>query len=117
MSELIAYCGLDCKKCEAFIATQAEDAKRLKEIAERWTREQNTEFSPTDILCDGCRSQRISGWCEKICQIRPCAEQRGLKTCAHCTDYMCENLEKFLSDEPEARDYLGKTRKTLHGLA
>lgn len=116
MSELIAYCGLDCKKCDAFIATQANDTKRLKEVAERWTREQKTEFSQQEVLCDGCRSQRISGWCTRLCLIRPCAELRNVKTCAHCSDYTCKILERFLSDEPAARDYLGEIRKTIHGL-
>ena len=116
MTEHIAYCGLDCSKCDAFIATQAEDPERLKQIAERWTRELNTEFAPQEILCDGCRSQRISGWCERICSIRPCAEQRGMETCAHCSDYQCDKLERFLSDEPAAKAYLEATRKSPHNI-
>ncbi len=116
MNDIIAYCGLDCSKCDAFMATQAEDTKRLKEIAERWTRELKTEFSAQDILCDGCCSQRISGWCQRICLIRPCAEQRNIRTCAHCSDYECEELKRFLSDEPTAKEYLEETRKLLHGI-
>jgi hypothetical protein len=114
MPELIAYCGLDCNKCDAFMATQAEDSERMKQIAERWTRELKTEFATRDILCDGCRSQRISGWCERICLIRPCAEKRSMETCAHCSDYQCDKLERFLSDEPAAKEYLEETRKSLH---
>jgi hypothetical protein len=100
MSENFAYCGLDCSKCDAFIATQAEDSERMKQIAERWNRELGTEFTALDVFCDGCLTQRISGWCQKICLIRPCAEKSGVETCAHCGNYQCENLEKFLSDEP-----------------
>jgi hypothetical protein len=113
MSEVIAYCGLDCSKCDAFMATQAEDPERMKQIAERWTRELGTEFTAQDILCDGCQSQRISGWCQKICLIRPCAEKRNVETCAHCDGYQCEKLEKFLSDEPAAREYLEETRRSF----
>jgi len=116
MSELIAYCGLDCYKCDAFIATQAEGSKRLKQIAERWTQELKTKFTPQDVLCDGCRSQRISGWCERICLIRSCAEKRGTETCTHCSDYQCEKLKRFLSDESTAKEYLEGTRKSLLGI-
>jgi len=117
MPETIAYCGLDCGKCDAFIATQAEDLERKKKIAERWTRELKTEFTLPDIDCDGCRSQRISGWCQRICLIRPCAEKRGIETCAYCSDYQCENLERFLADEPVARENLEETRKSTRKIA
>ncbi len=113
MSKIIAFCGLDCSKCDAFMATQAEDPERMEQIAERWTRELKTQFTIQDVLCDGCRSSRISGWCQRICVIRPCAEKRGVETCASCSDYQCEKLEKFLSDEPAAREYLEETRKSL----
>jgi hypothetical protein len=113
MSKNIAYCGLDCSKCDAFMATQANNPDRMKQIAERWTRELGTQFAAQDILCDGCRFQRISGWCQKICLIRPCAEKRSVESCAHCDDYQCEKLEKFLSDEPAARVYLEETRKSF----
>jgi hypothetical protein len=37
MSEMIAYCGLDCNECRAFEATQAKDFERKKQIAKQWT--------------------------------------------------------------------------------
>ena len=98
------------------MATQVEDLERKKQIAERWARELNTEFTTQDIDCDGCLSQRISGWCQRICLIRPCAEKRNVETCAHCSDYPCEKLEKFLSNEPAAKEYLEETRKSLQGM-
>lgn len=113
MAEKIAYCGLDCSKCDAFIATQADDLERMEQIAERWTRELGTQFTVQDTVCDGCLSSRISGWCQRICLIRPCAEKRGVETCAHCSDYQCEKLERFLSDEPTAREYLEAAKKSL----
>lgn len=113
MSEMIAYCGLDCGKCNAFKATQAKDLERKKHMAKQWTEGVNVEFTPEDIDCDGCMSNRISGWCRKICKIRPCAEQRKVKTCAHCSDYPCGNLKEFLSNEPVATENLQKIRKIL----
>ena len=110
---MIAYCGLDCGKCRAFIATQAEDSGRKKEIAKEWTKGLNVEFKPEDINCNGCTSDTISGWCTKICKIRPCAEERKVKTCAHCNDYPCEKLKEFLSNEPDATKTLEEIRKTL----
>lgn len=102
MSEIIAYCGLDCGKCEAFAATQANDLERKTEMAKRWTEGLDVEFKPEDIDCIGCKSAKISGWCTKICRIRPCAEAKCVQTCAHCDDYPCTQLKHFLSNEPKA---------------
>lgn len=113
MSEIIAYCGLDCSKCKAFKATQAKDAEEKRKIAERWTEGMKIRFKAEDIDCRGCKSDVISGWCLKICKIRPCAEKRKAETCAHCEDYPCEKLKEFLSNEPEATKNLRKIRTAL----
>jgi hypothetical protein len=109
----IAYCGLDCAMCDAFIATQTNDFERKKQIAEQWTRQLNVEFKPEDIECRGCMSSKISGWCTTICKIRPCAETKKVKTCAHCSDYPCDKVKEFLSNEPQATSNLEQIRKTL----
>jgi len=113
VSEMIAYCGLDCGECKAFKATQARDAERKKQLAKQWTEGMEIEFKPEDIDCKGCMSDVLSGWCRKICKIRPCAEERKAKTCAHCDDYPCGKLKEFLSKEPVATKILEEIRKTL----
>jgi hypothetical protein len=113
MSEIVAYCGLDCSKCDAYIATQTYDFERKKRIAERWTKGLKVEFKPEDTNCLGCMSDKVSGWCTRICRIRPCAEVRKVKTCAHCGEYPCANLKEFQSSEPEATRNLEKIRRTL----
>jgi hypothetical protein len=114
MSEMIAYCGLHCNECEMFKVTKAKDYEKKKQIAKRWTEELKVEFKPEDIDCEGCKSDVLSGWCRKICKVRPCAEERKVKTCAHCDDHLCEKLKKFLTNEPVATQNLEKIRKTLH---
>ena len=113
MYEMTAYCGLDCSECKAFRATQENDSERKKELAKQWTGELEVEFKPEDINCNGCKSDIISGWCRKICKIRPCAEDRKVTTCAHCNDYPCGKLKEFLSKEPVATKNLENIRKTL----
>jgi hypothetical protein len=113
MSDMIAYCGLDCNKCDAFKATQANNLEFKRLIAERWTRELKIKFEPEDIECDGCKSSRLSAWCLRVCKVRPCAEVRGVKTCAHCSDYRCQVLDRFLSDEPIARTNLEAIRRVV----
>ena len=113
MDEMIAHCGLDCAECKAFKATQAKDSEWKKQLAKQWGEGLKVEFKPEDIDCDGCTSDRISGWCRKMCNIRPCAAGRKLETCAHCEDYPCAELERFLSTEQAAKENLERIRGTV----
>jgi hypothetical protein len=112
--EMIAHCGLDCNECKAFKATQAKDSEWKKQIAKQWTEGLKVEFKLEDVDCRGCRSDTLSGWCRKICEIKPCAEERKVKTCAHCDDYPCGKLKEYLSDnDPAATKNLEKIRKSI----
>ncbi len=114
VSEMIAYCGLDCGVCKAFRATQTNDVEWKKEIAKHWSDQGEIKFTWEDTSCHGCKSDLISGFCRKLCQIKPCAEQKKVETCAHCEDYACGKLKQFLSDEdPIAAKNLEEIRKAL----
>ena len=114
MSEMIAYCGLDCSECKAFKATQTRDIVWKKQIAKHWSDQGEIKFKPEDVDCNGCKSDMISGFCRRICKIRLCAREKKVITCAHCNDYSCDMLKEFLSnEEPAAAQNLEKIRKTL----
>ncbi|HEY5158429.1 MAG TPA: DUF3795 domain-containing protein, partial [Anaerolineales bacterium] len=79
MTTLYAACGLDCSKCDAYVATQANDQAALVQIAAKWRVEYNAPtISAENILCDGCMAGgRTIGHCAE-CGIRLCALERGL---------------------------------------
>jgi len=112
MTNLIAACGLDCSKCDAYVATQANDQIALEQTAAKW----RVEFSaPTitaaNILCDGCMiGGRTIGHCAE-CGIRLCVIERGLENCAACPDYGCATLSTFLKNVPQARANLEMLRQ------
>jgi hypothetical protein len=111
MADMIAYCGLDCTECKAFKATQAKDYEQKKTIAKHWSDQGEIEFKPEDVDCNGCKSDVISGYCRKLCAIRPCAEEKKVRTCAHCHDYACGKLTEYLSTDPIATRNLEHIRK------
>ena len=113
ISEMTAYCGLQCNECKAFKATRAKDIEWKKQIAKHWSDQSETKFKPGDVDCHGCKSDVISGFCRKLCVIRPCAEQKRVKTCAHCDVYPCEKLKEYLSTDPVATNNLDAVRKAL----
>ena len=96
MDKMIAYCGLACTECGAFIATQNDDDVKRKEIAALWTKEYKHDFKPEDINCLGCMSdsQIVFVHCHH-CDVRKCGQEKGVENCAYCNDYACDKLVKF----------------------
>lgn len=110
---MIAYCGLDCSVCKVFKATQTNDIEWKKQIVKHWSDQGEIKFTPDDATCHGCKSDVISGFCRKLCQVKPCAEEKKVKTCAHCENYPCGKLKEFLTNEdPVAKKNLEEIRKT-----
>ena len=107
MNPLIAFCGLDCTKCEAYIATQANDVAAQEQLLIKWRQEYNSPDMPIDaVTCDGCTSAgRLGGYCS-ACPIRACSVSRQMTNCAYCPDYAsCEKLAHFfdLARMPKSR--------------
>jgi hypothetical protein len=116
MEWIIAVCGSDCAKCEAYLATQANDQDWKKRVAAGWQTEYHIpEVSVIDVTCDGClaTSGRLSKHCYE-CDIRLCGIARGLPNCAHCPDYeTCEKLDRFAQFVPTVRSTLAGIRRGL----
>ena len=107
---LIVYCGLDCSKCPAYIATQKNDMNELKKVAKEWSKE-NLQFKAQDIMCDGCYSEeRVFSWC-KECSIRACCREKKLENCGFCNNYPCELLDNVFSHDLSAKARLDE----IHG--
>ena len=114
MEKQIAYCGLICTDCLAYIATQADDDKQKKEVAEKWTKEYKHDFKPEDINCDGCVSAgRHVGNCS-VCNIRKCGQEKGVINCAYCSDYICGELGKFFEMVPACKKTLDGIKQGMH---
>ena len=108
---MISCCGLDCSKCEAFLATQADDDAKRAEVAKQWSARYNADIKPEHINCDGCRSQgRMFFYCSDVCELRKCCQEKDLEHCAACDMYACDKLESFFEVAPEARRALDALR-------
>jgi len=115
MDKTIAFCGLVCTECEAYLATQANDLAALERMAIK-SREQFNQPNITaeSLMCDGglAPSDRLCGYCYE-CQVRACGQERAVANCAHCTDYACAKLETFWGMAPQARATLDGIRAGL----
>lgn len=113
--EKIAFCGLNCEVCPAYIATINNDDKKRKTTAETWSKLFNANIKAEDVNCEGCKSTGgiLFSHC-KVCTIRDCASDKKYDNCAYCNEYdSCNKINDFLKYAPEAKETLNKIRKTL----
>jgi hypothetical protein len=109
---MIAYCGLDCEKCDAFIATANNDNALRAKLAEHWSKEYDAQIRSEDINCTGCKSDGVKLYfCGNLCEVRKCALPRGISTCAACPDYPCDKLDFIHKRAPDAKAALDALRQ------
>lgn len=109
---LIAPCGLDCAKCDAYVLTQADDLAGRKALAAKWSVDFNVpNMTVNDVTCDGCLATtgRLGSHCAE-CNIRACVVEKSFTTCAECDQYACEKLQGFFQMAPVAKDNLETLR-------
>jgi hypothetical protein len=114
MYEMIAWCGLDCARCPAYLASRADDMERLSAVAQRWSEDFGMEIRAEQILCEGCKSGtgRKNDFCA-VCAVSKCARDKGVETCAHCDDYACDILVTCPGYLAEGKVGLERIRRDL----
>jgi hypothetical protein len=119
MDGLLAYCGIACAGCPVYWATvEADPVKKAKlraTIARVATEEHGMRMEAAEVPdCDGCTSEsgRLFSTCSD-CGVRACARERGLETCAYCSDYPCDRALEVFKVEPSAKTRLDVIRSSL----
>ncbi len=113
---MVAYCGIVCSDCPAFIGTQTNNQELLAETARKWSTSE-WQIKPEDIVCDGCISgKRLAKFCYE-CPTAQCGKKQEVKNCGWCDEYPCkvllEHWERF--NLPDQRKNLDEERKKAAG--
>jgi len=117
MEENLAYCGLICQTCQIYLAAREPDEEKKYKmkmtIAQEIEKLYGKECKPEDVGdCDGCKTEDGRLFCTD-CQIRICAIEKGIASCAYCHDYPCEALEKLFTTDLGAKKRLDAIRNDL----
>ena len=104
MRNMIAYCGLDCEKCDAYLATIHDDQALREKTAKLWAELNQAPILPEHINCEGCRVDGVKTvYCENYCSIRQCALKKGVTTCSSCAEMeTCQTIGEIFSNNPDA---------------
>ena len=108
MEQWIACCGLDCKSCEARLATVNNDEALRVKVAKEWGEMNQMEFKPEWINCEGCCMDGCKTYyCSDLCKIRLCVKQKGYETCGDCAEMKaCTILGELGQHAPEVYERL-----------
>jgi hypothetical protein len=107
MGKIIAYCGINCAGCNAYLATKNDDRGLREKTAAEWTKAYDFKFTPDMINCTSCTGSGIKvGHCSQ-CEIRRCAVEKKVKNCGACKEFeTCKTINDFLPLVPDARGNL-----------
>lgn len=108
MREMIGYCGLDCERCDAYLATIHDDQALREKTAKLWSELNQAPILPEHINCEGCRGNGAKTvFCESLCAIRKCAMEKGLSTCGSCSNFdACSTIQAFAGQNPTVLENL-----------
>ncbi len=92
-TSLAAVCGAYCGACPVYRAWAEQDMPRLEALA-------HALGTTTDrLMCTGCRTP--AAFCfGGDCEIKTCAEARGVAFCPDCVDYPCDRIRRFDASAP-----------------
>ena len=108
MKSMIGYCGLDCERCDAYLATINDDQALREKTAKLWAELNHVPILPEHIHCQGCRVEGIKTvFCESMYGIRQCALKKGVATCGDCSNLeSCPTVGAILKNDPSALENL-----------
>lgn len=104
MKDMIGCCGLDCEKCDAYLATIHNDDALREKTAKLWSELNQVPITPEMIHCFGCRVDGAKTYfCSEMCEIRKCVRSKKLATCGECPELKsCETVGEIHQCNEEA---------------
>ncbi len=96
MAKLMAYCGMDCGECPAYLATQSKNQEMKAQVAAFMNQKLGATYLASDINCDGCTTNKnLVPHC-RACEVRLCAVgDHKVENCGVCASYGCDKLTKL----------------------
>lgn len=108
-----AYCGLECQNCELYKATLTNNIEVKKRLAKEWLNIEDKDFKAEEIFCYTCKEEsKPYNQFLQVCQVRACAKEKQLLTCAHCDDLPTCDKELW-TKYPEMKKKIDAMREEL----
>jgi len=92
---LIGACGVYCGACGDYLAYVNDDKELRRKAAAEINRQLNMNLAPEEVRCLGCWGEIHTAWAASLrCDVRRCAEEKRMLSCALCDRFPCEKLDR-----------------------
>ena len=109
---LIAACGMYCGDCGDYLAYVGNDEGLRSKVAAEIREQLNIDLTPEQVGCLGCWGEIHTPWAASLgCEVRRCAEGKGVLSCALCDGFRCERLDHQSSRGSKARTNLCRIKE------
>ncbi len=115
MKNLFSKCGANCGRCPSYKGNLQTEEDRQR-CSDGWYKHLGFRLSPGKLcLCDGCQAPDEKNTVRyQNCYVRRCAVRNGVKTCAHCSAYPCEDVKNLHEiQRADARERIAARLGTL----
>jgi len=112
-NQLIAVCGLNCRECQIFQAS--DNLEIAKAIADWFKKERDIEVKIEDIRCEGCKGDRPKHWSPDCQILKCCVDEKGLQFCFQCKDFPCEMLTEWAKGGERYREAIEQLKRMKEG--
>ncbi len=104
--EILAYCGIYCNECPIYISTKKQN-KIDCSLEKKKGAVLTGLFTAGEANCYGCSSFRsdANDLCAR-CEVRRCAQNKGIENCGLCNEYPCDLVEQSISTSLKNRKRL-----------
>ena len=111
--KLIAPCGIYCGQCNDYLAYAKGDPEAMTKAIAEISKVLHRNVSPDEVRCLGCWGEVHTAHSACIgCEVRRCAEGKGILTCAVCDEFLCEKLDRRIrKNDKKQRDNLYRIRE------
>ncbi|HNQ22195.1 MAG TPA: DUF3795 domain-containing protein [Phycisphaerae bacterium] len=93
---LVGYCGYNCRSCPA----RSENKEERLKMIEGWNKLFGLHYTPDKVPgsepCRGCKSEGPIA--DELCKARPCAKEKGIRSCAECETFGCPKMRQLMAD-------------------
>ena len=107
MEKLIAYCGLNCAECGAYLAMKNNDQALREKTAAEFAEWHGWKGTPDMVDCSSCKGDGVLFSHCSNCEIRKCALVKGVVNCGACEEFKtCKIINDFIAEVPHVVDNL-----------
>lgn len=99
METIVGRCGYRCDLCPAY-KDNIRGRQHRQWVSDGWFKFFGFRIPPDEISCDGCWAEDSTNpkRIDTDCPVRPCVIEKGLDSCAQCSEYVCDRLRERLVD-------------------